>query len=118
MQTEPITQPSIGPDFVGLLRSVAPYVHAFRNKTFVVAFPGELVVANQLETLVHDLSLLQAMGMRIVLAYGSRPQVQEQLRLRQIEDRYSHGMRITDRSALECAKEAAGELRLDIEADF
>jgi amino-acid N-acetyltransferase len=77
-----------------------------------------LVVANQLETLVHDLSLLQAMGMRIVLAYGSRPQVQEQLRLRQIEDRYSHGMRITDRSALECAKEAAGELRLDIEAAF
>ena len=118
MQTEPITQPSIGPDFVGWLRSVAPYVHAFRNKTFVVAFPGELVVANQLETLVHDLSLLQAMGMRIVLAYGSRPQVQEQLRLRQIEDRYSHGMRITDRSALECAKEAAGELRLDIEAAF
>ena len=118
MQTEPITQPSIGPDFVGWLRSVAPYVHAFRNKTFVVAFPGELVVANKLETLVHDLSLLQAMGMRIVLAYGSRPQVQEQLRLRQIEDRYSHGMRITDRSALECAKEAAGELRLDIEAAF
>ena len=118
MQTEPITQPSIGPDFVGWLRSVAPYVHAFRNKTFVVAFPGELVVANQLETLVHDLSLLQAIGMRIVLAYGSRPQVQEQLRLRQIEDRYSHGMRITDRSALECAKEAAGELRLDIEAAF
>ena len=118
MQTEPITQPSIGPDFVGWLRSVAPYVHAFRNKTFVVAFPGELVVANQLETLVHDLSLLQAMGMRIVLAYGSRPQVQEQLRLRQIEDRYSHGMRITDRSALECAKEAACELRLDIEAAF
>ena len=118
MQTEPITQPSIGPDFVGWLRSVAPYVHAFLNKTFVVAFPGELVVANQLETLVHDLSLLQAMGMRIVLAYGSRPQVQEQLRLRQIEDRYSHGMRITDRSALECAKEAAGELRLDIEAAF
>lgn len=118
MQTEPITQPSIGPDFVGWLRSVAPYIHAFRNKTFVVAFPGELVMANQLETLVHDLSLLQAMGMRIVLAYGSRPQVQEQLRLRQIEDRYSHGMRITDRSALECAKEAAGELRLDIEAAF
>ena len=118
MQTEPITQPSIGPDFVGWLRSVAPYVHAFRNKTFVVAFPGELVEANKLETLVHDLSLLQAMGMRIVLAYGSRPQVQEQLRLRQIEDRYSHGMRITDRSALECAKEAAGELRLYIEAAF
>jgi len=104
--------------FVNWLRSVAPYIHAFRNKTFVVAFPGELVIDNSLESLVHDLALLQAMGMRIVLAYGSRPQVEEQLRLRQIAGAYSHGMRITDRSALECAKEAAGELRLDIEAAF
>ena len=108
----------IGADFVEWLRSVAPYIHAFRNKTFVVAFPGELVINGQMESLVYDLALLQAMGMRIVLTYGSRPQIEEQLRLRQIEDRNSHGMRITDRAALECAKEAAGELRLDIEAAF
>ena len=108
----------VGHDFVTWLRTVAPYIHAFRNKTFVIAFPGELVTEGRLESLVHDVALLQAMGMRIVLAYGSRPQVEEQLRLRKIEDRYSHGMRITDQPALECAKEAAGELRLDIEAAF
>jgi amino-acid N-acetyltransferase len=108
----------VGHDFVSWLRTVAPYIHAFRNKTFVIAFPGELVTEGRLESLVHDVALLQAMGMRIVLTYGSRPQVEEQLRLRKIEDRYSHGMRITDQPALECAKEAAGELRLDIEAAF
>ncbi|MRD55834.1 amino-acid N-acetyltransferase [Betaproteobacteria bacterium LSUCC0115] len=108
----------VGHDFVTWLRTVAPYIHAFRNKTFVIAFPGELVTEGRLESLVHDVALLQAMGMRIVLTYGSRPQVEEQLRLRKIEDRYSHGMRITDQPALECAKEAAGELRLDIEAAF
>jgi amino-acid N-acetyltransferase len=106
------------PDFVGWLRTVAPYIHAFRNKTFVIAFPGELVAEGQLESLVHDLALLQAMGMRLVITYGSRPQIQEQLRLRNIQEHYSQGLRITDRAALECAKEAAGELRLDIEAAF
>jgi amino-acid N-acetyltransferase len=44
--------------------------------------------------------------------------VQEQLTLRQIESRFSNGLRITDKSSLECAKEASGELRLDIEAAF
>ena len=106
------------PDFVGWLRTVAPYIHAFRNKTFVIAFPGELVAEGQLESLVHDLALLQAMGMRLVITYGSRPQIQEQLRLRNIQEHYSQSLRITDRAALECAKEAAGELRLDIEAAF
>lgn len=109
---------AVGHRFVPWLRSVAPYIHAFRNQTFVIAFPGELVASGRLESLVHDVALLQAMGMRIVLAYGSRPQVEEQLRLKKIEDRYSQGLRITDRAALECAKEAAGELRLDIEAAF
>jgi amino-acid N-acetyltransferase len=105
-------------DFVQWLRSVAPYIHAFRGKTFVVAFPGELVISGALPTLAQDLSLLHALGIRIVVVHGSRPQVEEQLSLRNVETRMHNGLRITDPVALECAKEAAGELRLDIEAAF
>jgi len=104
--------------FVAWLRTVAPYIHAFRGKTFVIGVPGELIEAGGLNTLVQDLSLLHAMGMRIVVVHGSRPQVNEQLRLRGVESQYADGLRITDSAALECAKEAAGELRLDIEASF
>ncbi len=104
--------------FVQWLRSVAPYIHAFRGQTFVVAFPGELVMAGALPVLAQDLSLLHALGIKIVIVYGSRPQVEEQLALRQISARYHNGLRITDAAAMECAKEAAGELRLDIEAAF
>ncbi len=104
--------------FVQWLRSVAPYVHAFRGKTFVVAFPGELVTAGALPVLAQDLSLLVALGIRVVVVHGSRPQVAEQLALRNVEGRFHNGIRITDIAALECAKEAAGELRLDIEAAF
>jgi amino-acid N-acetyltransferase len=105
-------------EFVAWLRSVAPYIHAFRGKTFVVAFPGELVMAGALPVLAHDLSLLHALGIKVVIVHGSRPQVEEQLALRHVEARFHNGLRITDVAALECAKEAAGELRLDIEAAF
>jgi amino-acid N-acetyltransferase len=104
--------------FVQWLRSVAPYIHAFRGKTFVVAFPGELVKAGALPVLAHDLSLLHALGIKIVIVHGSRPQVVEQLALRNLEPHYHNGVRVTDAPAMECAKEAAGELRLDIEAAF
>jgi amino-acid N-acetyltransferase len=105
-------------EFVQWLRSVAPYIHAFRGKTFVIAFPGELVAAGALPVLAHDLSLLHALGIKVVVVHGSRPQVAEQLALRNVEGRFTNGVRITDTAALECAKEAAGELRLDIEAAF
>jgi amino-acid N-acetyltransferase len=104
--------------FVAWLRAVAPYIHAFRGKTMVIGIAGELVSAGRLNALAHDLSLLNALGMRLVLVYGSRPQIDEQMKLRGAESLYHHDLRITDPISLECAKEATGEVRLDIEASF
>ncbi|MDM4765948.1 amino-acid N-acetyltransferase [Pelomonas sp. SE-A7] len=104
--------------FVPWFRSVAPYIHAYRGETFVVGMTGELVEAGKLNAFVQDLAILHAMGIHIVLVHGFRPQVNEQLRAKGQEPRYSHGMRITDAIALDCAQEAAGQLRFEIEAAF
>ncbi len=111
-------RPTQRAQFVAWLRDVAPYVHAHRGKTFVIAFGGELIEAGRLNALVHDASLLHAMGIRLVFVHGSRPQVQAQMALKGLEARFAQGMRITDADALGCAKEASGEIRLDIEAAF
>jgi amino-acid N-acetyltransferase len=104
--------------FVPLFRSVAPYIHKFRNQTFVVGVCGEAIAAGKLPNLAQDLAMIQSMGVKIVLVHGFRPQVNEQLRAKGHEARYSHGMRITDEVALDCAQEAAGQLRYEIEAAF
>lgn len=104
--------------FVRWFRDVAPYVHDFRGKTFVVAFGGELVYDGVLNTIIEDLSLLSALGIKLVLVHGSRPQVNEQLKLKGYTTQFGRGTEPTSAEALECAKEAAGEIRLDIEASF
>ncbi|WP_310388279.1 amino-acid N-acetyltransferase [Roseateles sp.] len=104
--------------FVPWFRSVAPYIHAYRGETFVVGMPGELVAAGKLNAFVQDLSILHAMGIKIVLVHGFRPQVNEQLAAKGQRPQYSHGMRVTDALALDCAQEAAGQLRFEIEAAF
>lgn len=114
----PAPAPLANDQFVAWLRRVAPYIHGFRGKTFVIGVPGEMIVNGGINALIQDLSLLHAMGMRIVIVNGCRPQINEQLRLRGQEARYHNDVRITDQVALECAKEAAGEIRLDMEAGF
>ena len=104
--------------FVPWFRSVAPYIHKFRNQTFVVGIAGEAIAAGKLPHLAQDLAMIQSMGVRIVLVHGFRPQVNEQLRAKGHTPRYSHGIRITDEVALDCAQEAAGQLRYEIEAAF
>ena len=104
--------------FVPWFRSVAPYIHMHRGKTFVVGIAGEAVAAGKLPSIAQDLALIQSMGVKVVLVHGFRPQVSEQLKAKGHEARYSHGIRITDEVALDCAQEAAGQLRYEIEAAF
>lgn len=104
--------------FVPWFRSVAPYIHTHRGKTFVVAMAGEAIAAGKLPQIAQDLALIQSMGVKIVLVHGFRPQVNEQLKAKGHEAKYSHGLRITDAVALDCAQEAAGQLRYEIEAAF
>ena len=104
--------------FVPWFRAVAPYMHAYRGKTFVVAMAGELIAAGKLNAFVQDLAILHSIGIKLVLVHGFRPQVNEQLAAKGHVSRFSHGLRITDAVALDAAQEAAGQLRFEIEAAF
>src|SRR5258707_5670962 len=108
--------PSHPTQFVSWVRSVAPYFHAFRRKTFVLAFGGEIFAERRFVDLAHDVSLLNSTGMRVVLVHGSRPQIEAQLKRCKLRSRYAKGLRITDPVALECVKEAVGLLRVEIDA--
>ena len=77
-----------------------------------------IVGAGKLQSLAQDLAMIQSMGVKIVLVHGFRPQVNEQLLAKGHAPKYSHGIRITDEVALDCAQEAAGQLRYEIEAAF
>ena len=103
-------------DFVAWFRSVAPYINAFRGKTFVVAFGGEVVADGKFVELTHDLNLLASLGVRLVLVHGARPQIEQHLSRNQIEDYYHHGIRLTDAATMQCVKEAVGRIRFEIEA--
>ena len=103
-------------DFVTWFRSVAPYVNAFRNKIFVVAFGGEVVADGKFVELVHDLNLLASLGVRLVLVHGARPQIENRLNECELQTTYVRGMRVTDAAALQCVKESIGRVRVEIEA--
>jgi amino-acid N-acetyltransferase len=102
--------------FVHWIRAAAPYVHAFRGRTFVIAFGGEVVADDSFLGVVHDLNLLVSLGIRLVVVHGCRPQVETILAQQGYESRYHNGLRITDADAMDCVLEAAGQARARIEA--
>src|SRR5256885_9686889 len=95
--------------FVRWLRQVTPYVHAFRGRTFVVGFGGEMFAEGaRFASFIHDVNLLAALGIRLVLVPGARPQIEAELKAKGLRSRYAQGLRITDDAALMAVKHAAG----------
>ena len=105
--------------FVRWLRQVTPYVHAFRGRTFVVGFGGEMFAERaRFASFIHDVNLLAALGIRLVLVPGARPQIEAELKAKGLRSRYAQGLRITDDAALMAVKHAAGVLRVELEAQL
>ncbi|MGE5466666.1 MAG: amino-acid N-acetyltransferase [Ignavibacteria bacterium] len=101
---------------VAWVRQAAPYIHAFRGKTFVIAFGGEVIESDFAQALIHDIALLDSMGIRLVLVHGARPQIDAEMKSRGLTPRFHGGLRITDAETLECVKRALGVTRIEVEA--
>ena len=102
--------------FVQWIRAAAPYVHAFRGRTFVIAFGGEVVADEAFLGIIPDLNLLHSLGIRLVVVHGMRPQIEAILAQQHIPSRYHGGLRVTDAETMDCVLEAAGQARSRIEA--
>ncbi len=97
-------------------RSAAPYINAHRNKTFVVAFGGEAVQHANFIHLIHDIALLNSLGIRLILVHGSRPQINARLAETHQQSQFAQGRRISDNAALPAITQACGYVRHRIEA--
>ena len=97
-------------------RNTAPYINAHRGKTFVLMLGGEAAQHDNFANIIHDIALLNSLGVRLVLIHGSRPQIDLRLQRAGLASTFHDNMRITDNEAVEHVKDAAGSLRAQIEA--
>ncbi len=108
--------PTPGRAHIRWFRNTAPYINAHRGKTFVLMLGGAVARHANFANIIHDIALLNSLGVRLVLIHGSRPQIEERLERAGHESAVHDGIRITDNEALEHVKDAAGSLRAQIEA--
>lgn len=103
-------------EFVNWFRNSSPYIHAHRNRTFVIFFSGATATEADFDNLIHDFALLKSLGVRLVLVHGIRPQIDERLLQQGGTPKFHHHLRITDATTLQYVKQAAGLVRVEIEA--
>lgn len=105
-------------EIIDWFRAASPYINAHRGKTLVMALPGDCLRSEQLPTLTHDLTLLNHLGLRLVLCFGLRAQVNDHLAESNSHSHIVAGRRVTDGKALSSIIASAGRARNDLEAQL
>ena len=102
--------------YVHWFRHSAPYINAHRNKTFLIMFDGEAVQHENFQHIIHDIALLNSLGIRLILVHGARQQINQNLNSSGLSTPFHQHRRITTRESLGCVMNAVGSIRLQIEA--
>ncbi len=105
-------------DYVQWFRGAAPYIKAHRKKTFVIMVSDEVIYSDRFIGLVHDIALLNHLGIKLVILHGSRNSIDKHLADNQLESRFHNNIRITDSDTLPYVVHAINEVKTYFEAQL
>ena len=105
-------------DHARWFRDAGPYLHAHRGRTFVLLLGGDALAHSNRLRLLHDIALLHALGIRIVLCFGARPQIDAAYTSAGLESQYQGPLRVTCAAGINQVKSVIGRLRVEIEGAF
>lgn len=99
-----------------ILSDSLKYVKLYRNHTVVVKYGGNAMKNLECQRQVmHDLVLLQMIGVRIVLVHGGGPAIARSLAAQAIPSQFVDGLRVTDNATMRVVQQVlAGETNKDL----
>lgn len=101
-------------ELVQWFRQSTPYVNMHRGKTFVIMLDGNAIAHSNFVSIANDVSLLHSLGIKLVIVFGGRLQIDELLAQNNRLSHYHNHIRVTDPDTLEYVKQAVGGLHYDI----
>ncbi len=87
------------------LAEAMPYIKKYNDKILVIKYGGNAMINEELKaSVMHDLALLQLVGIKVVLVHGGGPEISEMLKRVGIESKFINGLRYTDAETAEIVR--------------
>jgi len=105
-------------NYVQWFRAAAPYIKAHRKNRFVILIADEVIFSKQFIGLVHDIALLNHLGIKLVLLHGSRNRIDFHLQQSHRSPRFHQNTRISDVESLPYIIQAINEVKTFFESQL
>lgn len=102
------------------LLEALPYINSFQGNIMVLKYGGNAMINAELKSSVmKDISLMKAVGIKPVIVHGGGPFINERLDQLNIQSTFKKGLRVTDQDVMEVAEMVlSGSVNKDIVKAF
>ena len=103
--------PEKGPN----INEVSKYIEKYKDDIIVIKYGGNVFIDRQIfSNFVSDLSILQKLGLSVVVVHGGGPRIKRELDKSNISSKFVRGLRVTDERIINIVEKVLIEFNEDI----
>ena len=97
------------------LDQVSKYIEKYKNDLIVIKYGGNVFIdRNIFNNFIEDISVLNKLGLSIVVIHGGGPRIKRELDKSNIESKFIRGLRVTDEKIIDIVEKVLIEFNEDI----
>ena len=103
--------PDNGPD----INEVSKYIDKYKNEVITIKYGGNVFIDRKIfNNFIKDLSILQKLGLSIVVVHGGGPRIKRELKKSDIKSKFIRGLRVTDEKIINIVENVLIDFNNDI----
>ncbi len=97
------------------IEEVTKYIEKYKNELIVIKYGGNVFIDRYIfNNFITDISLLNKLGLSIVIVHGGGPRIKRELEKSNIETRFIRGLRVTNEKIIDIVESVLIEFNQDI----
>ena len=90
---------------IEILLEALPYISKFQGKVFVIKLGGSILCDNKnIKSVIEDIVFLNKIGIKTIIVHGGGKDINNELKVHEIEPKFVDGIRFTDDKTMEVAE--------------
>ena len=97
------------------INEVSKYIEKYKDEVIVIKYGGNVFIErNIFDNFISDLSILQKLGLSVVVVHGGGPRIKRELDKSSISSKFIRGLRVTDEKIINIVEKVLIEFNTDI----
>ena len=95
--------------------SVPKYINKYKQELIVIKYGGNVLIdRNIFNNFIEDISVLNKLGLSIIVVHGGGPRIERKLKKENIQTKFINGLRVTDGKVISIVEEVLIDFNKDI----